>query len=96
MQKLHLIFYLLRKITFDYFPFRSNTKTLLVVIYHQVNDDSTLFYPAVPTSVFYKTCLFLKKHYSIIHVNEIEEYFKSNQNKPAAIITFDDGLNDIK
>jgi peptidoglycan/xylan/chitin deacetylase (PgdA/CDA1 family) len=81
---------------FDYLPFRKNKSSLLILIYHQVNDDSRLYYPPVPTDVFYKTCLFLKKYYTIIHVNEIEEYFKSKKRKPAAIITFDDGLNDIK
>jgi peptidoglycan/xylan/chitin deacetylase (PgdA/CDA1 family) len=96
MYKLHLIFFILRKITFDYLPFRKSKKSLLIVIYHQVNNDTKLFYPSVPTSVFYKTCLFLKKHYELIHVNEIESYFNSNNRKPAAIITFDDGLHDIK
>lgn len=96
MYKLSFLIYLLRKISFDYLPFRNKKNSLLIVIYHQVNDKKNTYYPSVPTPVFYKTCLFLKKYYSIIHVNEIEDYIKSKKKKPAAIITFDDGLRDIK
>ena len=39
--------------------------------------------------------MFLAKYYEIIHFSEVENYYKSNPTKPAAIITFDDGMYDI-
>jgi len=65
------------------------------VLFHQVNDNPLTFYPAVPTKVYQETCLFLAKYYEIIHFSEVENYYQSNPTKPAAIITFDDGMYDI-
>ena len=90
-----LLLKLLRIISFNYMPFRSK-KELLVVLYHQVNDKKYTFYPAVPTKVYQETCLFLAKYYEIIHFSEVEHYYQSNPSKPAAIITFDDGMSDIR
>ena len=84
----------MRLLTLNYRPFRKK-KELMVVLFHQVNDKPLTFYPAVPTKVYQEMCLFLNKHYEIIHFSEIEKYYKSNPNKPAAIITFDDGMYDI-
>jgi peptidoglycan/xylan/chitin deacetylase (PgdA/CDA1 family) len=91
---MQLIFRLIRLLTLNYLPFRRKQE-LLVVLFHQVNDKQFKFYPAVPTKVYQSTCLFLKKNYEIIHFSEVEEYYKSNPTKPAAIITFDDGMYDI-
>lgn len=91
---MQFIFRLIRLLTLNYLPFRKKQE-LLVVLFHQVNDKQFKFYPAVPTKVYQSTCLFLKKHYEIIHFSEVEEYYKSNPTKPAAIVTFDDGMYDI-
>jgi peptidoglycan/xylan/chitin deacetylase (PgdA/CDA1 family) len=91
---MHLIFRLIRLLTLNYRPFRKKQE-LLVVLFHQVNDKPLTFYPAVPTKVYQEMCLFLKKHYEIIHFAEVEKHYQSNPKKPAAIITFDDGMYDI-
>ena len=91
---MQLIFRLIRLLTLNYRPFRKK-QDLLIVLFHQVNNNPHAFYPAVPTNVYQEMCLFLNKHYEIIHFSEIEKYYKSNPNKPAAIITFDDGMYDI-
>jgi peptidoglycan/xylan/chitin deacetylase (PgdA/CDA1 family) len=78
----------------NYRPFRKKDE-LLTVLFHQVNDSPLTFYPAVPTKVYQETCLFLAKYYEIIHFSEAEQYYQSNPTKPAAIITFDDGMYDI-
>jgi peptidoglycan/xylan/chitin deacetylase (PgdA/CDA1 family) len=89
-----LIFKILRILSYNYKPFRKKNE-LLTVLFHQVNDNPFTFYPAVPTKVYQETCLFLAKYYEIIHFSEIENYYHSNPTKPAAIITFDDGMYDI-
>ena len=91
---MHYIFRLIRFLTLNYKPFRKKNE-LLTVLFHQVNDNPLTFYPAVPTKVYQETCLFLAKYYEIIHFSEIENYYQSNPTKPAAIITFDDGMYDI-
>ena len=64
-------------------------------MFHQVNNRQTNFYPSMPIDVFRNLCLFFKKHYEIIHISEVEEYFKQKNKKPAAVISFDDGNYDI-
>jgi peptidoglycan/xylan/chitin deacetylase (PgdA/CDA1 family) len=91
---MQLIFRLIRLLTLNYLPFRKKEE-LLVMLFHQVNDKSLQFYPAVPTKVYQEMCLFLKKKYEIIHFSEVEKYYLSNPNITAAIITFDDGMYDI-
>ena len=92
---MNIFFYILRKLTFDYYPLRKNKKSLLVLMFHQVNNRHTNFYPSMPVDVFRNLCLFFKKHYEIIHISEVEEYFKQKNKKPAAVISFDDGNYDI-
>lgn len=89
------IFRIIRKLTLNYYPFRKDKNSLLILIYHKVNDDKVTFFPAVPIKAFEETCLFLKKHYQVIHFSEIEVYYSKERKRPAAIITFDDGLLDI-
>lgn len=89
------LFLLIRLLTFNYFPFRKRKNSLLILMFHQVNDNNPLFYPSVPISVFREICHFFDKYYEVIHFSEIEDYFSKKNNKPAVIITFDDGLMDI-
>lgn len=99
MTKEHIIsffLYLTRKLTFNYKIFRTRNK-LLVLVFHKVSDKKTLFHSPMPVETYEKICLFLKKHFEIIHFSEVNQYFHSKNNKKrAAIITFDDGLVDIK
>jgi peptidoglycan/xylan/chitin deacetylase (PgdA/CDA1 family) len=64
-------------------------------MFHQVNDLGHLIYPATPVKVFEQWCAYLAVHFKVIHISEIESHFNSS-NQSAAIITFDDGLYDIK
>ncbi len=63
-------------------------------MFHQINNDNRKFYQSVPNIVFEKICWFISKYFSVIHISEIEEYFKKT-NKPAVVISFDDGHYDI-
>ena len=89
-----LIFSLLRVLTFDYYFQRSKKNTLLVLMFHQVNDNRTNFYPAMSVKAFSDLCQFVKAHYEVIHFSSIASHFSSSS-KPAAIISFDDGHYDI-
>jgi peptidoglycan/xylan/chitin deacetylase (PgdA/CDA1 family) len=63
-------------------------------MFHQVNDERKLFYKGLPVNVFEKICKFFSKHFDVIHVSEIQEHFNKS-NRPAAIISFDDGHYDL-
>lgn len=89
-----LVFKILQLISFNYYFQRTKKNRLFILMFHQVNDKKTNFYPAVPVVVFEKICQFLSKHHVVIHISEIENHFK-NSNKPAFIISFDDGHFDI-
>ncbi len=89
-----LIFHLLKAITFNYFKKRNEKNTLLILMFHQVNDKKTTFYPAMSIKAFKGLCQFIKKNYVVIHPSEINSHF-SKTDKPAAIISFDDGHYDI-
>lgn len=88
-----LLFKLIRVFTFNYLPWRKKN-TLTVFLFHSVNDDHQTFYPSISTNTFRKSCDFIKNNYEVIHFNDVEAYF-SNNSKPAAIISFDDGMKDI-
>jgi peptidoglycan/xylan/chitin deacetylase (PgdA/CDA1 family) len=87
-------FRLIRLFTLNYLPFRKKN-SLLVFIFHRVNNDNSIFFRAVPITAFEEMCLFLKSKYEVIHFCEVEEYYSKKRKKPAAIITFDDGMSDI-
>ena len=63
-------------------------------MFHQVNDKKTTFYPSMSVSAFKDLCYFIKKHYSVINLSDIDAHF-SKTNKPAAVFSFDDGHYDI-
>ena len=63
-------------------------------MFHQVNNNKTLYYPAMSTEAFRDLCKYIKQHYEVISISKIKEHF-SNSSKPAAIISFDDGHYDI-
>lgn len=63
-------------------------------MFHQVNDNKTTFYPAMSIIAFNNLCVFIKKHYTVINPSDIKSHF-SKTDKPAAIISFDDGHYDI-
>jgi peptidoglycan/xylan/chitin deacetylase (PgdA/CDA1 family) len=88
-----LLFKLIRIFTFNYLPWRKKN-TLTVFLFHSVNDENQTFYPSISTNTFRKSCEFIKNNYEVIHFNDVEAYF-SKYSKPAAIISFDDGMKDI-
>ena len=89
-----LIFWLLRVLTFNYYFQRKQKNRLLVLMFHQVNDKKTTFYPAMSVQAFSDLCHFIKSNYEVITFSSIASHF-SKSDRPAAIISFDDGHSDI-
>ena len=81
-------------LTFNYYFQRKRKNTLLILMFHQVNDKKTTFYPSMPIAAFKDLCYFIKKHYSVIKLSDIDAHF-SKTNKPAVVFSFDDGHYDI-
>jgi peptidoglycan/xylan/chitin deacetylase (PgdA/CDA1 family) len=87
---------LFRKLSLDY-QYLRNRDRLLILVFHKVSDKQSTFHSPMPTQTYERLCLFLRKHFEIIHFSEVEKFYHSkNYKKPAAIITFDDGLIDIR
>jgi len=63
-------------------------------MFHRVTDHKSIFYPAMPVSVFQDLCDFIKSNYAVIKISEIESHFHKST-RPAAIISFDDAHYDI-
>ncbi len=89
-----MILKLIRKILFDYRFFLSKDK-VYVLMFHKVNDDSDVFYKGMPTKTFYNLIEYIILHFQIVHFEEVE-YLLGKQEKPLLVITFDDGMDDIR
>lgn len=88
-------FTLFRVINLNYLFQKNNFNKLYILMIHQVNNDNSSFYRAVPNETFEQICKFCLKNFNVIYVREIEDYFKKPRKKPAVIISFDDGHYDI-
>jgi len=89
-----LFFAALRLLTLNYYFQRKQKNSLLILMFHQINDKKNTFYPAMSVTAFSQLCRFIKSNYAVIHLSGIDAHF-SKSNKPAAIISFDDGHYDI-
>ena len=89
-----ILFYLIKILTINSSLEKTKNNSLLILMFHQVNDKNHNFYKAMPTTVFKELCLFIKKNYAILLPSEVESHFNNNK-KSAAIISFDDGHYDI-
>lgn len=90
----NFLFTLIQLLTFKYYYQRRKKKSLLILMFHRVHDQRDIFYCPMPVKAFKELCQFVNAHYSVIHISEIDAHFKKT-NKPAAIISFDDGHYDI-
>lgn len=89
-----IFFSLFRIASMNYSLKRNNSNVLYALMFHQVNNDNSSIYPAVPNDVFEGICNFCSKNFNIIYIREIEDYFKKPR-KAAVVISFDDGHYDI-
>ena len=73
-------------------------KSITVLCFHLVNNDSKLSYPALRVSEFENILKYLKTNYTIISFDDIEKCLSvpaSANEKPFCIISFDDGYRDF-
>ncbi len=89
-----LVFSILKIVTFNYFYKRKQKNSLLILMFHRVNDERSTFYCPMPVDAFRQLCEFIKANYEVIYFSEIRSHFQKTS-KPAAIISFDDGHYDI-
>ncbi|HMK03129.1 MAG TPA: polysaccharide deacetylase family protein [Ferruginibacter sp.] len=89
-----IFFTLLKALSLNYYFKRKQANTLLILMFHRVNDTGSPFYCPMPVNVFRDLCAFIRERYEVIHISEIRSHFKRTT-KPAAIISFDDGHYDI-
>ena len=80
--------------TLNYYMKRKQKNQLLILMFHQVNDKKSTFYPAMSVTAFKDLCLFVKSNYAVITPSQIEGHFNKS-NESAAILSFDDGHYDI-
>lgn len=85
----------LRKLTCNY-SFFQNSKKIYVLMFHNVNDLNSTYYPGVPTKTFEQLMQFVKQNFTVIHFKEISDFVENKLKKPLLIITFDDGMDDIR
>jgi peptidoglycan/xylan/chitin deacetylase (PgdA/CDA1 family) len=89
-----MILKLIRKLFFNY-RFFFNKEKVYVLMFHKVNDEDGYFYKGMPTDTFYKLIDYVGSNFEIIHFHDLETYTENNK-KPLLIITFDDGMDDIR
>jgi peptidoglycan/xylan/chitin deacetylase (PgdA/CDA1 family) len=89
-----MILKFIRKLLFDY-RFFLKKDNVYVLMFHKVNDEYGPFYKGMPKVTFYKLIDYVSSLFEIIHFHDLETYSENNK-KPLLIITFDDGMDDIR
>jgi len=67
---------------------------LTILNLHQVSNKENPFYEPLKPEIFEKLLIFLQKNFNIITFNEVDSY--KHTDKPAIILSFDDGYKDFK
>ena len=65
-------------------------------MFHKVNDLNSTYYPGVPIKTFEQLMQFVKQNFTVIHFKEIPDFTENKLKKPLLVITFDDGMDDIR
>ncbi|MEQ8909960.1 MAG: polysaccharide deacetylase family protein [Vicingaceae bacterium] len=89
-----LFFSFLRFFTFNFSLFRPAANELLILVFHQVNDEDRPIYKATPINVFEGICHYMKKHAHLISFSDLRNG-KLSRSKMNVLLTFDDGHYDI-
>lgn len=86
---------LISRILFLDYRFIIKRDTLTVFMFHKINNNKDVFYQGMPSETFEKLCYYIKKKYTVISLNELKNKDLTNNQKPHAVITFDDGHKEI-
>ena len=70
-----------------------NKQNITILCLHQISCEKNSFFPPLTPDNFYKLIKYIKKHYNIIHFNDISNEKLSS--KPNLILSFDDGYYDF-
>lgn len=88
------LFKIIQIVSFDFFFQLKKKNNLLIFLFHGINDKKNKYYPTIPIEVFDKTCEFISRNFNVINLSELSSYY-SKTNKPAVVLSFDDGLYDV-
>jgi peptidoglycan/xylan/chitin deacetylase (PgdA/CDA1 family) len=87
-----LLLKFIRKLFFNYRLFLKKDR-VYVLMFHKVNDENSMFYKGMPTQTFYELIEYVSTNFEIVHFDEINSL---STEKPIMVITFDDGMDDIR
>jgi peptidoglycan/xylan/chitin deacetylase (PgdA/CDA1 family) len=74
---------------------RKKGRNLHILVYHRVNDDGDLLFPAVPTAQFARQMEYLSAHCFPCSLEEaVERLARNDLPDKAVVVTFDDGYRD--
>ena len=79
------------------FPFvkRRRLNNLQILVYHRVNDEGDLFFPAIPTDQFARQMEYLSANRLPLCLQEAVQRLRYNElPERAVVVTFDDGYRD--
>lgn len=79
------------------FPFikRRRSRNVQILVYHRVNDDDDLYFPAVTTGAFDRQMDYLATNYRVCALEEIVPRLAADDvPDKAVVVTFDDGYRD--
>lgn len=72
-----------------------DNKLLTILNLHRVSDDDSSSYKPLNPKVFEQLLIFLTKSYNVTSFGELKESVRQKNEKPLAIISFDDGYKDF-
>lgn len=74
---------------------RRQSRSLQILVYHRVNNDHDLFFPATPINVFAEQMKYLADHCCVLSLEDaLERTRKNDLPENAIVLTFDDGYKD--
>ena len=74
---------------------RRQSRSLQILVYHRVNNDHDLFFPATPINVFTEQMKYLADHCCVLSLEDALARTKRNDlPENAIVLTFDDGYRD--
>ena len=63
-----LLFKVIQLVTFNYYFKARKKNTLLILMFHRVNDNHSTFYCPMPVKAFKELCEFVKARYEVINI----------------------------
>ncbi len=79
------------------FPFlvKRRTRNLQILVYHRINDENDLFFPATPIKIFERQMDYLAHNFNVCDLETaVDRLRRADVPENAVVVTFDDGYRD--